>query len=51
MEEKKSMMVARPFTTMRELVNYVNDNNIKREDVVNVLPTPPPYWLVYYINK
>lgn len=44
-------MYTRAFNDMRELNTYVNDNNIKKENIVNIFQsTDGLYLLIYYAD-
>ena len=34
--------------TTRDLINYINDNNISKEDIVTVLEIKGQIFLIYY---
>lgn len=42
------IMTATEAQTIRELVDFANDNKIPREDVVSILPSREGYIMVYY---
>ena len=44
-------MLTRVFNQMRELESFVNENDIKKEDVVNIFQNSENlYVLVYYVR-
>ena len=37
-----------PFNNTREIVKFINDNDIKREDIVAVIDRKTELYLIYY---
>lgn len=44
----EKQFIAQPFDTNREMVEYVNNNRIKREDIVNIYYSRGLVILYYY---
>lgn len=44
----KKKAVSEVFTNTRELVNFINKEEISREDIVSILPMNGQLFLVYY---
>lgn len=48
MVKEGKVMSAIESQTLRELVDFANDYNIPREDIINILPSKEGYAMVYY---
>lgn len=44
----EKQFIAQPFDTNREMVEYVNNNRIKKEDIVNIYYSRGLVILYYY---
>ena len=44
------MADAKTFKNTREVVNFINEYNIKREDILNLLDREGQLILIYYIS-
>lgn len=42
------MACCEPFSTVRELINYLNDNNIPKDSIVDILEKSGLFLLIYY---
>lgn len=48
--KQNKIMTAIETLTMRDLVDYANEHNVLREDIVSILPAKEGYIMVFYYN-
>ena len=46
--EKKKLADCEPFNNTRELIKFLNNNEIPREDIVDILDIKGQLLLIYY---
>lgn len=46
--KNSKIMIATEAQTIRGLVDFVNDYNIPRDEIVSILPSKEGYVIVYY---
>lgn len=42
------MACCEPFSTVRDLINFLNDNNIPKDSIVDILEKSGLFLLIYY---
>ena len=47
-KEQGKAMNATEAQTVRELVDFVNDYNLPKDDIVSIIPSREGYVLIYY---
>ena len=47
-QEQGKVMNATEAQTVRELVDFVNDYNLSKDDIVSIIPSREGYVLIYY---
>lgn len=47
-QEQGKVMNATEAQTVRELVDFVNDYNLPKKDIVSIIPSREGYVLIYY---
>ena len=41
---------AKVFKNIREVVEFINDNNISRENILNIIDRESQLFLIYYLS-
>lgn len=41
---------AKAFKSIREVVEFINDNNISRENILNIIDRESQLFLIYYLS-
>lgn len=47
-KKQKSLLTAFAGSTLREIVNYANENSIMRDNIVSLIKEGEQYILIYY---
>ena len=45
---EKSKACSEPFSTTRELVDFINDRHVRKEDIVEILNIHGQLFLIYF---